>query len=86
MDAGRLRALVIGGTVAATLAVGGVVAADPVPEAPPAPPADPVMAALEALESRAARDLAQAEGAVRNRPAPIVVVTQAPAVTQSTSS
>lgn len=86
MDTRRLRALVIGGAAAATLAVGGVVAADPLPEAPSAPPAYPVLTALEALEARAADDLARAEAAVRQAPAPAVTVTQAPAVTQSASS
>jgi hypothetical protein len=86
MDARRLRALVIGGAAAATLAVAGAVAADPLPEAAPPPPADPVQEALGRLEVRAANDLARAEAAVRQAPAPAVVVTQAPAVTQSTSS
>jgi len=93
MDVRRLRALVIGGAAAATLAVAGAVAADPLPEAPPKAPADPVLTALESLEARAAADLARAEAAVRRAPAPaptasapVVSVTSAPAVTQSTSS
>ena len=94
MDARRLRALVIGGAAVATLAVGGVVAADPVPDAPAAPAADPLEIALESLEARAATELAQAEAAARNRSAPSVAVTRAPTVvvtqaapvTQSASS
>ena len=86
MDARRLRALVIGGAAAGTLAVAGAVAADPLPEAPSAPRADPLTEALGSLEMRAARDLARAEAAVRQAPLPAVVVTQAAPVTQSTSS
>ena len=86
MDARRLRALVIGGAAAATLAVAGAVAADPLPEAAPPPPADPLMEALGNLETRAAHDFARAEAAVRQAPPPPVVVTQAAPVTQSTSS
>jgi hypothetical protein len=81
MDVRRLRALVIGGTAAATLAVGGVVAADPLPSPPSAPAApapDPTLAALTSLEAKAARDLAQAQAAARNLPARVVTVTQPP--------
>jgi hypothetical protein len=80
MDAGRLRALVIGGAAAATLAVGGVVAASPLPDRPAAPPPDPAGTALGSLEARAARDLARAEAALRNQPAPIAAGAPAPAV------
>jgi hypothetical protein len=86
MEARRLRALVIGGAAAATLGVAAVIAADPLPGPPPAPATDPVMAALASLEARAADDLARAQAAPEDRVAPVVAVTTAPPVTESTSS